>query len=173
LDQVSGSVAVSGAGDDISIADVQGPVTLDGEFVGSLSFRNLAGGLRFTSERTNLAIAALPGSMDYDMGQLAITNARDVNLRTHDEEIEIRAFSGPIEIHNRNSSVTLEAAAPLAAPITVTNRNADITILLPADSRFHLDADARNGEVRNPFPAANAPLLSLQTSNGTIALRHP
>jgi len=175
LDQVTGSVTVTGGGDDVSITNVQGPVTLDGSFTGALTLRALPAGLRFTSPRLDLSVAALPGSLDFDMGKINLADASSIRLSTRDQEIEIHGFSGPLEVHDRNSSVRVYSAAPPSQPITITNSNSDITVTLPGSSRFHLEAEARNGEVQNPFPDAAAPTFSLQTSNGTIALRpdHP
>ncbi|MGH9482877.1 MAG: DUF4097 family beta strand repeat-containing protein, partial [Terriglobales bacterium] len=174
LDQIAGNVVVSGSGGDLTLTNVQGDATIQGEFTGSLSFRNLARGLHFNSERTALAVASLPGTLSDDIGEITITNARGISLRTRDAEIAIRRFSGPLEVHGRNDSISLSAAAAPADPITVTNLNADITLNLPAASRFQLDARTRNGEVHNAFSAeasqAPGPLIHLETTNGDITV---
>ncbi|HWG38715.1 MAG TPA: hypothetical protein VN690_13455 [Terriglobales bacterium] len=175
LDQVTGSVTVTGGGGDVSISNVQGRVTLNGIFTGALSLRAIPAGLRFSSPRVDLTVAALPGSLDFDMGKISLVNANSISLYTRNQEIEIRNFSGPLQVHDRDSSISVTAAAPPSQPVTIINSNSDITVMVPPESRFHLDAEARNGEVQNPFPDAAAPLFSLHTSNGTIALRssHP
>ncbi len=174
LDRIQGAVTISGGGDDIALSNIQGKATLDGEFTGALNFRKLPAGLSFHSRRTALDIAALPGSLVDDLDQIAITDAASVSLRTRDEQIEVRGFTGPLTVHGRNQSIRLAASVPPSAAITATNRDADITLLLPAASRFHLDAAADNGDVQNAFgPAAQAPapLVHLRTTNGTLALR--
>ena len=175
LDQIAGNVTVTGAGDDLTLANVTGDATVQGEFTGTLHFRNLAHGVHFNSQRTALAIAALPGSLSYDLGEIAIANARGISLRTRNEEIAIRQFSGPLEVHSRNNSVTLSAAAPPADPSVGTNQNADITLTLPASSQFALQTTLRNGSLHNEFSApasqAPAPAIRLETTSGDIALR--
>jgi hypothetical protein len=174
LDRIQGPVSISGGGDDVALSNIQGPATLDGEFTGALNFRALPAGLRFHSRRTTLDVASLPGSLVYDLDQIAITNAQAITLRTRDEQIEVREFSGPLTVHGRNQSIRLAAPPPPAAPISASDRNADITLTLPAASRFHLDAAARNGSIHNAFPAsaqAAAPVVHLRTTNGTIAVR--
>ncbi|HXE31420.1 MAG TPA: DUF4097 family beta strand repeat-containing protein [Terriglobales bacterium] len=172
LDQITGNVSVSGSGDDVAISNVTGDTRLEGEFVGSLNFRNLPRGVHFNSSRTGLAIAALPGSLSYDMGRIAIRDAAGVSLRTRNESVEVEDFTGPIEVHTRNDSIRLSATAAPTGPITVTNQDSDVTLELPAASRLVVDANVRNGDVRNDF--TNTPggqPVSLSTTNGTITLR--
>jgi len=177
LDHIAGNVTITGTatGDNVSLANVSGDATLNGEFTGTLRFRNLARGLHFNSRRTSLAIAALPGSLDYDLGRIAIANAQSISLRTRNEAISIRQFSGPLQVHSRDDRIALAAAAPPTDPILVTNQNADISLTLPAQSQFHLQATLRNGDLHNEFsPAASsapAPAIRLETSSGDIAVR--
>lgn len=174
LDQISGNVVVSGSGGDLDLSEIQGEVTVQGEFTGSLRFSNLAHGVHFNSQRTALSIANLSGTFTDDIGQIAITGARGISLRTRDAEIEIHNFTGPLEVHSRNDSIALSAAAAPTDPITVTNLNADITLRLPAASRFHLDSRLRDGDLHNDFSGdasqAQAPAVLLETTNGDITV---
>ncbi|MGH9487771.1 MAG: DUF4097 family beta strand repeat-containing protein [Terriglobales bacterium] len=171
---VQGNVSITGGGGDIAVHDVSGVTLLQGEYVGSLEFSHLEQGLQFHSERTDLELAALPGKLNYDLGEIAIRDARNVQLRTRDVEIRIEGFQGPLSVSNRNESVRLTTLAPLAAPIQVNDHDADIVLRLPAASHFHLDANAANGSVDNGFgDAARAagPEVRLTTTSGTITVR--
>lgn len=173
LAHVQGNVSIMGGGGDISVANVSGATLLQGEYVGSLQFANLAGGLQFHSNRTDLDIAALPGSLTYDLGEIAITNASNITLRTRNVDIKIEDFRGPLQVVNRNDAVRISAAAPPTAPITVVNHDADVSLTLPAASRFHLIATARDGSVDNRFgDAAQAPSpdITLSTTSGTVSV---
>ncbi len=174
LAHVRGNVSIIGGGGDISVANVSGATLLQGEYVGSLQFANLAGGLQFHSSRTDLDIAALSGSLTYDLGEIAITNASNITLRTRNVEIKIEDFRGPLQVVNRNDSVRIAASTPPTAPITVVNRDADVSLSLPAASRFHLIATARDGNVDNRFGDASqaaSPQITLSTSSGTVSVR--
>lgn len=171
---VRGNVSITGGGSDISVSNVSGVTLLQGEYVGALQFSNLAQGLQFHSARTDLDLAALPGTLNYDLGEVSITNASGIHLRTRNVEINIHDFRGPLTISNRNESVRVASSAPPSAPITIVNRDADIALRLPASSQFHLDAVARNGDVDNAFGAAAqaaAPEVRLTTSSGTVSVR--
>jgi hypothetical protein len=175
LDQVRGNVIISGGGDDIAISNVTGQTRLDGEYVGSLRFRNLAGGLSFHSNRTSLHVAALPGSLTYDLGEITLDGASQVQLQTRNVAVDIRGFRGPLQVDNRNESVRVATDAPLTAPIRISNRNADIRLTLASGSRFQLAASADNGDVVNGFGdlahSPGAPEVSLRTTSGTISVR--
>lgn len=175
LDQVRGNVIISGGGDDIAVSNVTGQTRLDGEYVGDLRFRNLAGGLSFHSNRTSLDVAALPGSLSYDLGEITIDGASRIQLQTRNVEVDIRDFRGPLQVDNRNESVRVSTDAPLAAPIHIGNRNADIRLTLAPGSRFQLAASADNGDVVNGFGdfahTPGAPDVSLRTTSGTISIR--
>lgn len=172
LDHVTGTVAVTGSGDDLAISDVTGAVHIQGEFVGSLSFRSLARGFDFNSDRTALEVAALPGSLNYDMDRIRIADVSALQLRTRDAAIEVSGFTGPLTIANRNEDVTASAAAPPAGPINITDHDADVTLTLPPASRIHLEASSHNGNVDNSFPDVPSGIpVTLQTTNGTIAVR--
>jgi hypothetical protein len=175
LDQVRGNVIISGGGDDIAVSNVTGQTRLEGEYVGSLRFRNLAGGLRFHSNRTALDVAALPGSLTYDLGEISLDDAAGIQLQTRNVEVNIRGFRGPLQVDNRNESVSVASDAPLAAPIHISDRNADIRLTLAPGSRFQLAASADNGDVVNGFGdlahTPGAPEVSLRTTSGTISLR--
>lgn len=174
LDAITGSVSVSGSGGDVSITNVSGDVRLQGEFTGALNFRNLPRGLEFNSDRTALSLAALTGTIRYDMGQINVQGVQALQLRTRDEEIVVNDFTGPLMISDRNEPVTATAAAPPTQPISLSTRDADITLTLPADSRIQTTSISRNGDVRNDFAdtPSGAP-VTLNTSNGTIAVRKP
>ncbi|MGH9477125.1 MAG: DUF4097 family beta strand repeat-containing protein [Terriglobales bacterium] len=174
LSHVRGNVSITGGGSDISVSDVSGVTLLQGEYVGSLQFSNLAQGLQFHSSRTDLELAALPGTLNYDLGEIAITNASGIKLRTRDVEVNIQDFGGALTVSNRNDSIHVSSATAPAAPVTLSNHDADISLRLPAASQFHLDAIAHNGDVDNRFGAASqaaAPEIRLTTSSGTISVR--
>ncbi|HET9783863.1 MAG TPA: hypothetical protein VFP94_02770, partial [Terriglobales bacterium] len=138
-------------------------------------FHNLAGGLSFHSNRTSLDVAALPGSLTYDLGEIALDGASQIQLETRNVEVSISAFRGPLQVDNRNESVRVSSDAPLTAPIRISNRNADIRLTLAAGSRFQLAASAANGDVVNGFGdfahSPGAPEITLRTTSGTISVR--
>lgn len=174
LDQITGSVSVSGSGGDVSITNVTGDVRLQGEFTGSLNFRNLPRGLEFNSDRTALSLAALPGSIRYDMGQINVQGVQALQLRTRNEEIVVNDFTGPLTVSDRNEPVTASTATAPTQPIQLSTRDADITLTLPASSRITTTSVSRNGNVRNDFNDAPGGVpVTLQTSNGTISVRKP
>ena len=178
LDHVTGSVEVHGAGDNLALSNIDGPTVVEGGFVGSVSFHNLLcqkpcrQSLWFQSPRSRWALAALPGSLSDDMGQISVEDASRVELHTRDEEVDVRRFSGPLVVSTRNRPVIAVSRELPNSPVSVQNENADITLELPRTSQFRLQAAAQNGSVKNGFgTSGSGALLDLQTTNGTITVR--
>jgi len=67
---VKGNVLISGRGRDVDVQDVQGTVTVDGGFSGSIKFQNVAKPVRYTSTQTDLSMERIPGRMEMELGKL-------------------------------------------------------------------------------------------------------
>ena len=185
LDQIDGNVSVQGNGGDVMLSHISGAVSLQGEYSGDLNFQDLAHGITFTSNRTELRVGALPGSIDADMSDFSIVQASDIHLNTKDKDIEVHHFEGPVEITDLHESVTLVTDQVPTHPISVSTRDGDIDLQMPAASVFSLQASARRGTINSDFGASiqdnselslaeshNAgPDVHLTTEDGSISIR--
>ncbi len=104
-----GNVRVSGRGAQVEISDVQGAVTLDGDYFGSLNFARLAKGIHFISNRTDLAISQLTGRVDIsnpgDMGIYDSTGS--VTLTTTKRDLTLDNVTGKIQVDNHSGNITV------------------------------------------------------------------
>ncbi len=187
---VKGNVEVDGRGNDIEIANVNGAVTVNGDFSGSLQFRDVSQTLRYTSSRTDLTTQHLTGRLDMETGSL---DASDIEgpfeISTRQKDITLENFKHSVKITNTNGDVHLSTSAPVTHPIDVKLGKGEIDLNIPPASNFQIDASSRHGEVDSEFPSLSVnkegdtpsisgtsgkggPSIHLTTSYGTIHLGH-
>jgi DUF4097 and DUF4098 domain-containing protein YvlB len=189
----AGNVRVSGHGAQVEISDVQGAVTLDGDYFGSLNFARLAKGIHFVSNRTDLTVTQLSGRVD-------IANASDmeihdsngnVTLTTTKRDLTLDNVTGKIQVDNRSGNITVRFTQPPKEQVELTTQSGDIEVTLPAKSAFDVSARAdNNGDISSDFSelqskidqqrgntrldgsvGAHGPKLNLRTTHATIRIR--
>jgi DUF4097 and DUF4098 domain-containing protein YvlB len=188
-DGVQGNIDLEGRGSDVQIENVTGQVTVSGAYVGSLDFKNLAKPLRIEGERMEVRAAAVPGSLNVDLGDLnankvvgpvrLITRSRDVHISDFTDSLELESMRGDIEIQ------------PMRVPlprIEAHSGSGQIELVLPQNSAFQLQATAERGEAINDFgppietqtrgrtqtlkgSMGNGPVIRLTAAHGSVAVR--
>jgi hypothetical protein len=160
-----GDVELEGRGHDVEISGVTGTVTVNGEYPGTVQFRNIAQTLRFTSSRTDLTVQKLKGQLNMEMGSL---EANDVEgpfeISTREKDISLTGFKHSVKIANTNGSINLRTAVPPTHPIEVDSKKGEIELTLPPNSSFVIEAMSRHGEVESDF---SAPTLKI-TKEGEV-----
>jgi Putative adhesin/Domain of unknown function (DUF5668) len=188
-----GNVRVSGRGAQVEISDVQGAVTLDGDYFGSLNFARLTKGIHFISNRTDLAISQLTGRVDIsnpgDMGIYDSTGS--VTLTTTKRDLTLDNVTGKIQVDNHSGNITVRYTDPPREPLELTTQSGDIDVSLPAKAVFDVSARAdNNGEISSDFSelqskideqrgntrldgsvGSHGPKLDLRTTHATIRIR--
>jgi DUF4097 and DUF4098 domain-containing protein YvlB len=152
ITSAKGNVHVSGNGSEVEIEDVGGAATIDGEFYGPITARNVAKGARFVSQRTDLTIGGLPGRMTVDSGDLRVEHAAGpFLLTTKDKEISLEDVSGRIRVDNKRGSLSLRLTATPKDEIDLTNDSGAIELALPAKSSFDITAASRSGDIESEW----------------------
>ncbi|HEV2492911.1 MAG TPA: DUF4097 family beta strand repeat-containing protein [Terriglobia bacterium] len=166
--EVKGNVEVDGRSQDISVARVQGTVTVKGEYPGTVEFEDITQSLRFTSSRTDLDTQKLSGRLSMETGSLEASGVDGpFQVTTREKDIQINGFKHAVKISDTNGDINLTAAAPPAHPIEVESKKGEIELTLPANSSFTIDATSRQGEVQSDF---SAPTLKLTKEGDTPKL---
>jgi DUF4097 and DUF4098 domain-containing protein YvlB len=187
-----GNVHVSGKGSEVELEDVGGAATIDGEFYGPITARNVAKGARFVSSHTDLNIGALPGRMDVESGEVRVQGATGpVLLTTSDKSINLEDITGRIRVTNKRGDIAVRLTAPPKEEMDLTNESGSIELALPAKAAFEITAVSRSGEIQNDFNDSalkttkaggdsqlqgkagdHGPKITLNTSYGPIRLKH-
>ncbi len=187
LHSIRGAVSVEGHTGDIEISEVTGDLTLQGDFFGSTHLQHVDGAVRFSTSRTQFSAARLDEEFSVDNDSLnANALLGPVILKTEDKNITLDRIQGAADISNRNGTVELTNAAPLAA-ISVHNQHGSVDVGLPGNVGFEVDAQTKNGDMENDFGltpegsdashslrgrvAAGGPTVTIATTDGDVTLR--
>lgn len=189
---LKGSLEVEGRGNDVDISNVTGTATFNGEFSGTVQFRNIAQTLRYTSSRTDMTAQKLSGRLSMEVGSLDLKGIDGpLEVSTRQKDITLSDFQHSVKITDNNGEVELRTPVPPTHPIDVDLKKGGIELALPSNSNFQIEATAPHGEVECDFsgsglkvmkegdnPAISGsygkggPLIRLTTEYGAIRLLH-
>jgi DUF4097 and DUF4098 domain-containing protein YvlB len=187
---VTGSLTVEGRSHDSTISDLNGPLTMRGEFFGDAHFERIRGPLKFHTSRTDFQLGRLDGQIDISSSAALSTSEAvgPLTLTTHSRNITLDRVAGDVFVTNRNGSVDVTSAPPLSN-VTVENRNGSVSVTVPEQSSFAYQFDATNGDIESDFSeirvpdgglqkktlsgttGKGGPLLRISTSQGDIAVK--
>ena len=177
-----------GHGRDLTLSDINGPVTLNGEFFGDTHLERIRDAVKFHTSRTDFQLARLDGEIEISPNaDLSASQALGpVTLTTRSRNITLEHVAGDLSVNNSNGSVDLITAPPLGN-VTVENRNGSVTVTVPEQASFTVQAQTRNGDAENDFSlptqesnnrknfggtvGKGGSLIRINTSEGDIALR--
>ena len=163
-----GNVELEGRGHDVEISGITGSVTVNGEYPGTVQFRNIAQTLRFTSSRTDLTVQKLKGQLNMEMGSLEASDVEGpFEISTREKDISLTGFKHSVKIANTNGSINLRTEVPPTHPIDVDSKKGEIELTLPPNSSFVIDATSRHGEVESDF---SAPTLKITREGETPSI---
>lgn len=186
--KIEGPLSVEGRVGDVSLSDIGGSVLLQGDFFGQTTMERVSGPAHFQSSRTDLQCERVTEQLEIDGGpDLQGTGlVGPVILRTSNRNITLDQVEGTVQVQNRNGSVSVTSAAPLAG-VNIQDSHGTVDLGIPASARFSVNAETRNGEIENDFSlqpegdkehrtlqgivAGGGPTISLVTSDGDIVLR--
>jgi len=185
---VTGEVVIEGRGQDLTLSDLSGPVSINGDFFGTTHIEHVRGSIRFHSSRTDMQLGRLDGEADIsNNADLSVSDAvGPFTISTRSRNITLDRIAGNVSVTNRNGSVNLTSAPPLGN-VTIENRNGSVTLTVPEQSSFSVDAETINGDLYNDFSlptrgtdthksftgtvGSNGPMLRITTSQGDISLK--
>jgi DUF4097 and DUF4098 domain-containing protein YvlB len=186
---VKGRVDIQGQGADLALENIQGQVTINGGYTGSLEFKNLSQPLHFEGARnTELHAQAVPGQITMDMGQFngnGLTGP--VRLVTRSRDIRIGAFTQSLALETERGDIQLQPSLPMPS-IEARSGWGNIDLALPEKAAFQLDATAEHGDAVNDFggplqkevegrtatlkgKVGEGPLVRLTATRGSVEVR--
>jgi DUF4097 and DUF4098 domain-containing protein YvlB len=147
---ISGDVFVQGRVDDLTLTDITGSASLNGEFMESVRLAHIGKMVSFKSSRTDMEFVKLDGDLDLDSGDLRAKGlVGPGRVITRSKDIRLDAFSGDLRLQDSNG--TVEVLVHKMGNLDIDNRNGDIQLSLPVQAAFRIDARARNGEIQSDF----------------------
>ncbi len=191
ISQAKGNVHISGKGSEVEVTDVAGAATIDGEFYGPITARNVTKGARFVSSHTDLTIGELPGRMTVESGDVHVENAAGpFLLTTDDKSISLEDLTGRIRVQNKRGDISLRLTGVPKDEIDLSDDSGTIELAIPEKSTFEISATSRSGDIDDEWnPSAlrvsrqgndsilagkvgtKGPKITLNTSYGPIRLK--
>ncbi|MGI8745150.1 MAG: DUF4097 family beta strand repeat-containing protein [Bryobacteraceae bacterium] len=187
---IKGSVELKGRGQDVDLQNIDGPVTINGEFLGQVQFRNLAQPLRFEGSHLELHFDKLPGQVHIAVGSFTGNNiVGPIRLNARARDVQISDFTQALELTLDRGDIELRPGGKGPLPkMDVRTRSGDIDLALPALAKFDLRLTTNKGEAHNEFGSplsveedhrggaivgsvGGGPQLRLQTDRGTATVR--
>lgn len=150
---VDGKLDIQGRGGDLEVEDIKGQVTVNGNYSGTLAFKNLARPLQFEGARsTEVHVAAIPGSLNMDLGQLTATGLTGpVRMTTGSRDVKIQQFTQSLELQTQRGDIELEPGKAPLPTIEARSSVGRIDLILPEGAGFDLEATAERGQAENDF----------------------
>ena len=186
---IKGKVDLRGTGNDVQIEDVEGLVTIQGNYFGTLDFRNLSMPLHFESEHTDLRVEKLPGSLTFDAGDFRAENVTGpLHLRCESRDVHISNFSNEVEVNLERGDIELNQPRTPLAKVDVHAQAGDIHLTIPERATFDLHANTAQGDVDNQYgkgiattsegrsasmksDPASGPPITVTTGRGNITVK--
>lgn len=187
---VKGSVDLKGRGQDLDLQNIDGQVSINGDFVGQVQFKNLAQPLRLEGSHLELHFEKLPGQLRMGSGDFNANNIiGPVRLTARARDVQISDFTQALELSLDRGDIELRPGAKNPLPrMDVRTRSGDIDLALPVLAKFDLNLSTSHGDANNEFGAPliqqhehhgativgstpGGPSLKLRTDRGTVTAR--
>jgi DUF4097 and DUF4098 domain-containing protein YvlB len=179
---------VDGHVDDVTLSEVKGQVTLNGEFFGDTHLEQVGSNVHFQTTRTSLDIPKLSGELTMDSDDLDANQlAGPVRIVTRSKNIKLSEVSGDVHIENSDGDVSVRAVSPIGN-IQIANKTGGVTVSLPDNAEFTVNASTtEDDDLETDFPLQSTTsnghhtlagtvgkgtvTLNLQTTHGNVELR--
>jgi DUF4097 and DUF4098 domain-containing protein YvlB len=184
---ITGSLTLEGHARDLTISDIDGPVSLSGDFFGDTHLERIRGTVKFHTSRTDFQLARLDGSVDISSSHISAGEAQGpVTLTTRSRDVSLERISGDLAVTNSNGAIDLTSAPPMGN-VTVQNRRGSVNLTVPEKATFTVQAQTTNGDIANDFNlptqesnsrknfvgtvGKGGSVIRINTSDGDIALK--
>lgn len=182
---INGDLTMNGDCNDLTLSEIKGRVTENGEIFGDVHLETVSGPLSFHTSVTQLELVGLPGDLTLDSDDLRVTEAKGpVRVSTHSKDIDLSQIYGDVQATDRDGRVAVEPAGNYN--VDVKNDKGDVEVTLPPDASASVDGRTRNGDIVTDFGLAingdedktvsgriggGQAHLSLSTENGDLGIR--
>ncbi len=148
--QVDGDLTGDGDYNDLTLSEIKGRVSMNGQIFGDVHMENIAGPVSVHTSITDLQIAELPGELTFDSDDLRVTESKGpVHVVTHAKDIDLSQIYGDIYVEDRDGSIAVEPAG--SYNIEAKNNKGDVEITLPPNASANVDGHTHNGDIVSDY----------------------
>lgn len=183
--QVNGDITADGNTNDVTLSEIKGRVTINGEIFGDVHIESVSGGLMIHTSVTDVDMASLPGDMTLDSDELHVNQATGaVHVNTRAKDVDLNQIYGDTAVQDRDGTIAIEPAGPYA--IQAQNNKGDVEITLPPNGTGNVTGHTHNGDVVTDFPlsvtgdqdktvsgkiGSGGPRIDLSAENGDLHIK--
>jgi DUF4097 and DUF4098 domain-containing protein YvlB len=148
--QIDGDITADGDCNDLTLSEIKGKVTQNGEILGDVHMENVAGLIHLHTSVTDLQVGQLPGDLTLDSDDLRINEAKgQVRVSTHSKDIDLSQIYGDSYVETRDGRIAVEPAGSFA--VEAKNGKGDVEITLPPNASAKVDARTHNGDIVSDY----------------------
>ena len=166
---VQGRVLVDGHGDDVTLSEIQGAATINGDFFGDIHLEQMASDVHYHSSQTSLEIPHLQGALTLDKSDLSISQASGpLRIIARSKDIDLTQIAGDAHIEDSNGDVNVVAVNPLGN-VQITDHTGNVIVTMPENASFSVTGSTSSDEdVRTDFPLKMSTDGGRQTLEGSV-----
>jgi len=148
---VSGDITADGHCNDLTLSEIKGKVTINGEIFGEVHMENVTGGVHLHTSVTNLEVGGLPGDLTLNSDDLRVTEAKgQVRVTTHAKDVDLSQIYGDSYVENRDGRISVEPAGNFG--VEAKNSKGDVEVTLPPSASASVNAHTHNGDIVSDYP---------------------
>jgi DUF4097 and DUF4098 domain-containing protein YvlB len=148
--QIDGDVTTDGDCNDLTLSEIKGKVTQNGEILGDVHMENIAAAIHLHTSVTDLQVGQLPGDLTLNSDDLRVNDAKgQVRVTTHSKDIDLSQIYGDSYVETRDGRIAVEPAGNYG--VVAKNSKGDVEVTLPPNASASVSADTRNGDILSDF----------------------
>jgi DUF4097 and DUF4098 domain-containing protein YvlB len=144
--QVDGDLLVDGNCNDLTVTEIKGRFTMNGQIYGPAHVENVTGPVSMHTSVTDVQIATLAGDLSFDSGSLRVNQSKGtVRVVTHSKDIDLNQIYGDSYVEDRDGRVSVEPAGVYS--VEVKNNKGDVELTLPPNASANVNGSTHNGDI--------------------------
>jgi len=148
--QVDGDLTSDGDINDLTLSEIKGKITQNGEILGDVHIENSGGPIHLHTSVTDLQVGALPGDLTLNSDDLRITEAKGpVRVTTHSKDLDLSQIYGDSYAEDRDGRISIEPAGNYG--VEAKDSKGDVELTLPPNASATVNARTHNGDIVSDY----------------------
>jgi DUF4097 and DUF4098 domain-containing protein YvlB len=144
--QVDGDLLADGNCSDLTVSDIKGRFSMNGQIFGQVHVENVTGPVSVHTSVTDVQIATLAGDLTFDSDNLRVNESKGtVRVVTHSKDVDLNQIYGDSYVENRDGRIAIEPAG--AFNIEAKNNKGDVELTLPPNASASVNGRTHNGDI--------------------------
>ena len=144
--QIDGDLIADGNTNDLTISDIKGRFTINGDMFGEVHIENVSGPVSVHTSRTEVQIASLPGDLSFDSDNLHVNQSKGlVRVVTRSKDIDLSQIYGDSYVENHDGRIAVEPAGVFS--VEAKNNKGDVELTLPPSASATVNGRTHNGDI--------------------------